>query len=163
MGSSHRDSKKHAHKSEKEREKDHKSRDRGEGKERKERKSHKEHKSDRDHKSHKEKKEHKKHKRERDHRGDKARVAAPIGPDDFFLKNQEFRAWLWLTQRRRFEDLSSAEAHVEFAQRFCAQFNEGALDTFFYTGIAVCLGRWLLSHALSSIVLRHVVSGALPL
>lgn len=134
MGSSHRDrDSKKAHKEHKAH-KSHK-----EHKEHKERKEHKEHKEHREHKSHKEK-DHKRSKEPREEKREKrdgersSRPSEPIGPDDFFLKSQEFRAWLWLSQKRRFEDLSSVEARALFSDRFVPQFNEGALDGVFYSG-----------------------------
>ncbi len=41
--------------------------------------------------------------------------AKPLTEDDYFLASTQFRAWLTSHKKKRFEDLSSEEAHERYA------------------------------------------------
>eukprot|EP01039_Chlorochromonas_danica_P004725 gene4725-5173_t len=51
----------------------------------------------------------------------------PLQPEDYFLKNMEYRVW-------NFEDLSSEEARSLFEEEFLPAYNSASLDSFYYSG-----------------------------
>lgn len=80
-------------------------------------------------------------------------VEVTITPDDYFVRNEEFRVWLkldrrryvalaflfWMTQQvRPFEELDSIQTHKYF-EEFCEKWNDGELTEMYYTGILVLI------------------------
>jgi hypothetical protein len=107
--------------------KDKKSSKEAEKSSKKEKKSHKEKKSKKDAKK-KRSKSSKKH--DDDGTGDD--VGPTISSEDFFTKNEEFRAWLRLLKNTHFEDLSSDAAHKLFDEEFVRAYNKRKLPAMFY-------------------------------
>ncbi|KAG5187645.1 hypothetical protein JKP88DRAFT_353648 [Tribonema minus] len=53
--------------------------------------------------------------------------------DDYFVRVDEFSVWLLDHRRKRFEELSSKDAHKQFA-KFCKEWNAGKLEPTYYSG-----------------------------
>ena len=61
---------------------------------------------------------------------------APIGEDDYFIKNHELSAWLKATRGVFFTSLTAAEARAAFKE-FCGLWNSRQLPRRLYEGVTV--------------------------
>ncbi|KAJ1989916.1 hypothetical protein H4R33_001914, partial [Dimargaris cristalligena] len=67
-------------------------------------------------------------------RRDASSTVKPIGPEDFYARNSEFRLWLLRKKSVYFDELDSKEARSYF-KKFVTKWNAGELSGKYYSGI----------------------------